>query len=268
VETKGRFDIDSRLERCRRPGPHRPPPVADEAMQRMRMRFGGVRFEPMRRLVVLDNRGHAAVIVARDVVRQHERPAERRERDEEQRPEKSAPSPKPGQHSRSRVASGIEECQGDGSRHAMFMSKEPASVTLGRANLVWLRGRAARTKRRSLSDTLDAIVTAARLGGHATGAIRSVVSTATLRTMTRRLGRGRSVCPRAVRRVLRETADASRGPAAGPHAEVRAWLSPLPSPIRTRSSSTPPAGQDSARKPAPTSRRQSSATRSSTSRSR
>jgi hypothetical protein len=59
----------------------------------------------------------------------------------------------------------------------MFMSKEPVSVTLDRDNLVWLRGRAARTKRRSLSDTLDEIVTAARLGGSASGVIRSVVGT-------------------------------------------------------------------------------------------
>jgi hypothetical protein len=59
----------------------------------------------------------------------------------------------------------------------MFMPKEPVSVTLDRDNLVWLRGRAARTKRRSLSDTLDEIVTAARLGGSASGAIRSVVGT-------------------------------------------------------------------------------------------
>jgi hypothetical protein len=59
----------------------------------------------------------------------------------------------------------------------MFMPKEPVSVTLDRDNLMWLRGRAARTKRRSLSDTLDEIVTAARLGGTASGAIRSVVGT-------------------------------------------------------------------------------------------
>jgi hypothetical protein len=59
----------------------------------------------------------------------------------------------------------------------MFMPKEPVSVTLGRDNLVWLRGRAARTKRRSLSDTLDEIVTAARLGGQANGPPRSVVGT-------------------------------------------------------------------------------------------
>ena len=59
----------------------------------------------------------------------------------------------------------------------MFMAKEPVSVTLGRENLLWLRGRAARGKRRSLSDTLDEIVTAARLGGRASGSVRSVVGT-------------------------------------------------------------------------------------------
>ena len=50
-------------------------------------------------------------------------------------------------------------------------------MTLGRENLLWLRGRAARGKRRSLSDTLDEIVTAARLGGQVSGSIRSVVGT-------------------------------------------------------------------------------------------
>jgi hypothetical protein len=50
----------------------------------------------------------------------------------------------------------------------MFMRKEPVSVTLGRENLLWLRGQAARSKRRSLSDTLDEIVTAARLSGSKT----------------------------------------------------------------------------------------------------
>ena len=50
-------------------------------------------------------------------------------------------------------------------------------MTLGRENLLWLRGRAARSKRRSLSDALDEIVTAARLGGQAPGSIRSVVGT-------------------------------------------------------------------------------------------
>ena len=59
----------------------------------------------------------------------------------------------------------------------MLMAKEPVSVTLGRENLLWLRGRAARSKRRSLSDTLDEIVTAARLGGRISGSIRSIVGT-------------------------------------------------------------------------------------------
>jgi hypothetical protein len=57
------------------------------------------------------------------------------------------------------------------------MAKEPVSVTLGRENLLWLRGRAARGKRRSLSDTLDEIVTAARLGGHVSRSVHSVVGT-------------------------------------------------------------------------------------------
>jgi hypothetical protein len=59
----------------------------------------------------------------------------------------------------------------------MFMAKEPVSVTLGRDNLLWLRGRMASSKRRSLSDALDEILTAARLGGRMAGSIRSVVGT-------------------------------------------------------------------------------------------
>lgn len=58
----------------------------------------------------------------------------------------------------------------------MFMAKEPVSVTLQRENLLWLRGRAASAKRRSLSDALDRVVTAARLGGRS-GDVRSVVGT-------------------------------------------------------------------------------------------
>jgi hypothetical protein len=47
----------------------------------------------------------------------------------------------------------------------MFMPKQPLSVTLDRDNLLWLRGRADGRKRKSLSDALDEIITAARLGG-------------------------------------------------------------------------------------------------------
>ena len=59
----------------------------------------------------------------------------------------------------------------------MFMPKQPLSVTLDRDNLLWLRGRAAGRKRKSLSDALDEIITAARLGGLASDAPRSVVGT-------------------------------------------------------------------------------------------
>jgi len=57
------------------------------------------------------------------------------------------------------------------------MPKKPVSVTLDADNLLWLRGRTVGDGRRSLSDTLDRIVTEARLGSDA-GSIRSVVGTA------------------------------------------------------------------------------------------
>lgn len=59
----------------------------------------------------------------------------------------------------------------------MFMPKQPVSVTLDIDNLIWLRGRAATRKRRSLSDALDEVVTAARTGAHGLAASRSVVGT-------------------------------------------------------------------------------------------
>ena len=59
----------------------------------------------------------------------------------------------------------------------MFMAKQAVSVTLDRENLLWLRARAGALKRRSLSDALDALVTAARQGGGAASPARSVVGT-------------------------------------------------------------------------------------------
>src|SRR5690606_21045852 len=59
----------------------------------------------------------------------------------------------------------------------MFMPKQPVSVTLDEENLVWLKGRAGSTKRRSLSEALDAVITAARTGGHGAEAARSVAGT-------------------------------------------------------------------------------------------
>ena len=59
----------------------------------------------------------------------------------------------------------------------MFMPKAPLSVTLDADNLLWLKGQTASGKRRSLSDTLDALVTAARTGAHGAVSSRSVVGT-------------------------------------------------------------------------------------------
>ena len=58
----------------------------------------------------------------------------------------------------------------------MFMPKQPLSVTLERDNLLWLRGRVAAGKQKSLSEALDDILTTARLRGD-TGDARSVVGT-------------------------------------------------------------------------------------------
>jgi len=57
------------------------------------------------------------------------------------------------------------------------MPKTPLSVTLDRANLLWLRGRLAAGKKRSLSDAIDQILTEARRGGRGGDAARSVVGT-------------------------------------------------------------------------------------------
>ncbi len=61
--------------------------------------------------------------------------------------------------------------------YRMFMPKQPLSVTLEASNILWLRGRATAGKRRSLSEALDDVVTAARTGGHGADAPRSVVGT-------------------------------------------------------------------------------------------
>ena len=59
------------------------------------------------------------------------------------------------------------------------MPKLPISVTLEAENLLWLRARTTGAKRRSLSDLLDEIVTAARVAAHG-DTIRSVVGTVDL----------------------------------------------------------------------------------------
>jgi len=58
------------------------------------------------------------------------------------------------------------------------MAKSPVSVTLSDDNLSWLRGRTVALKARSLSETLDTLVTRARMGGETpAAAVRSVVGT-------------------------------------------------------------------------------------------
>ena len=66
--------------------------------------------------------------------------------------------------------------------YRMFMPKTPLSVTLANDNLVWLRGVAARGKRKSLSEALDDILTSARLGGGPAGTVRSVIGTVDIAT--------------------------------------------------------------------------------------
>lgn len=59
----------------------------------------------------------------------------------------------------------------------MNMPKTPVSVTLGTENLLWLRARVATRKRRSLSQVIDEILTAARTGVAGAGPGRSVAGT-------------------------------------------------------------------------------------------
>jgi len=58
------------------------------------------------------------------------------------------------------------------------MPKTGISVTLDDTNLLWLKSRTAAVKGKSLSDTLDSLVTAARTGGATPlAAIRSIAGT-------------------------------------------------------------------------------------------
>jgi hypothetical protein len=62
----------------------------------------------------------------------------------------------------------------------MFMPKKPVSVTLEAANLLWLQGRMASRKNRSLSDALDEVLTRARSGAFGLEPARSVVGSVDL----------------------------------------------------------------------------------------
>lgn len=61
------------------------------------------------------------------------------------------------------------------------MPKAPVSVTLDTDNLLWLRARVAQRRRRSLSDALDEVITAARAGESRLTPTRSVVGSVTIR---------------------------------------------------------------------------------------
>lgn len=62
--------------------------------------------------------------------------------------------------------------------YRMFMPKKGISVTLRDDNLTWLKGRTIAARKRSLSETLDDLVTAVREGaGGSVGASRSVAGT-------------------------------------------------------------------------------------------
>ncbi len=63
-------------------------------------------------------------------------------------------------------------------RYTVFMSKRAVSLTLDESNLVWLRGQASRRGARSLSHTVDQLITLARTAGLGTPrAVRSVAGT-------------------------------------------------------------------------------------------
>lgn len=65
----------------------------------------------------------------------------------------------------------------------MFMPKKGISVTLQDDNLLWLKSRTVAVKGRSLSETLDDLVTAARNGGNVPAlAMRSVAGTVDIAT--------------------------------------------------------------------------------------
>jgi hypothetical protein len=60
----------------------------------------------------------------------------------------------------------------------MFMPRRPVSLTIEESNLLWLRGLTARSGARSLSETVDRLVTSAReSGGVAAAVARPVVGT-------------------------------------------------------------------------------------------
>ncbi len=126
-------------------------------------------------------------------------------------------------------------------RYAVNMPKRAISLTLDEANLLWLRAQATQAKSRSLSDTLDRLITQARTAGlGAPRVVHSVAGTIDLDARDDRLD--------AVRGSVRALFDESL---------ARPLLVMEASPAFAPGSSTPPA----ASAPAPA-RRRERATRS------
>src|SRR5262245_22709797 len=59
----------------------------------------------------------------------------------------------------------------------MIMARKPISITLDESNLVWLKGLTERSGARSISETLNRLVTSARESPSAAKAARSVAGT-------------------------------------------------------------------------------------------
>jgi hypothetical protein len=103
----------------------------------------------------------------------------------------------------------------------MFMAKTALSVTLDESNLLWLKGRAAGRKKRSLSDALDEILTEARTGGRGGDQPRSVQGTIDIAADDPALERAdaaiRSMFDESLSRpvMVRERAESSWGKPAG-----------------------------------------------------
>jgi hypothetical protein len=107
------------------------------------------------------------------------------------------------------------------------MPKKALSVTLADDNLLWLKGRVLGGANRSLSDAIDAIVTAARTGGLGATPARSVVGTVDIAADDENLEKAeayvRSVFERSIGApfLVKESAEGATKVGKRPHARAR-----------------------------------------------
>lgn len=83
--------------------------------------------------------------------------------------------PRPPFGPEAEIPSGLDRLRR--AQYRIFMPKQPISVTIGQDNMLWLKGRVVGGKRKSISEALDELVTAARRGGCAASERRTVVGT-------------------------------------------------------------------------------------------